>query len=69
MRWKGLREFVRGIRGKLVSEVKIVRDEGLTVFEIFLVVDAAFGEILTTCEKLRWVIANGEECLKPQPRS
>lgn len=32
-------------------------------------VDAAFGEVLTTCEKLRWVIANGEERLKPEYRS
>lgn len=33
------------------------------------VVDASFGEILTTCEKLRWVIANGEQILKPEQRS
>lgn len=33
------------------------------------VVDAAFGEVLTTCEKLRWTIANGEEQLKSEPRS
>lgn len=32
------------------------------------VVDAAFGEILTTCEKLRWVIANGESILSPSTR-
>ncbi|KDE04182.1 hypothetical protein MVLG_05345 [Microbotryum lychnidis-dioicae p1A1 Lamole] len=38
------------------------RDTGKTL------VDAAFGEILTTCEKLRWVIANGEDCLRPEPR-
>ncbi|KAM0786006.1 hypothetical protein ACM66B_006823 [Microbotryomycetes sp. NB124-2] len=39
------------------------RDTGKTL------VDAAFGEILTTCEKLRWVIANGEQVLAPDPRS
>ena len=33
------------------------------------VVDAAFGEILTTCEKLRWLVANGEQVLKPESRS
>lgn len=33
-----------------------------------LVVDAAFGEILVTAEKLRWVIANGEGILKPESR-
>ncbi|GAA6007415.1 hypothetical protein JCM11491_004155 [Sporobolomyces phaffii] len=38
------------------------RDSGKTL------VDAAFGEILTTCEKLRWTIANGEEALKPEYR-
>jgi hypothetical protein len=32
------------------------------------VVDAAFGEILTTCEKLRWVLAYGEDSLKPESR-
>lgn len=31
-------------------------------------VDAAFGEILTTAEKLRWLIAYGEEHLKPEAR-
>lgn len=32
------------------------------------VVDAAFGEILTTAEKLRWVIAYGEQHLAPDSR-
>jgi acyl-CoA reductase-like NAD-dependent aldehyde dehydrogenase len=31
--------------------------------------DANLGEILTTLEKLRWVIAEGEEILSPQRRS
>lgn len=31
--------------------------------------DAGFGEILTTCEKLRWTIQNGERYLKPEKRS
>ncbi|UPR01332.1 aldehyde dehydrogenase [Chloropicon primus] len=31
--------------------------------------DAAFGEILTTCEKIRWLLAEGEQALKPEPRS
>ncbi|ORY51776.1 putative meiotic recombination-related protein [Leucosporidium creatinivorum] len=38
------------------------RDTGKTL------VDAAFGEVLTTCEKLRWTIANGEDQLKPESR-
>jgi len=39
------------------------RDSGKTA------VDAAFGEILTTCEKIRWTIANGEDCLQTEYRS
>ena len=31
-------------------------------------VDGSFGEILTTCEKLRWTIDHGEEALKPEYR-
>jgi acyl-CoA reductase-like NAD-dependent aldehyde dehydrogenase len=30
--------------------------------------DASLGEILVTCEKLRWLIANGEQVLKPERR-
>jgi acyl-CoA reductase-like NAD-dependent aldehyde dehydrogenase len=30
--------------------------------------DASLGEILVTCEKLRWLIANGENVLKPEKR-
>ena len=32
------------------------------------VVDGSFGEILTTCEKLRWTLADGEETLRPEYR-
>lgn len=38
------------------------RDSGKTLL------DAAFGEILTTAEKLTWVISNGELVLKPEYR-
>lgn len=31
--------------------------------------DASLGEILVTCEKLRWLIANGENVLKPEKRA
>lgn len=44
------------------------RMAGLIRFLDSTVVDAAFGEILTTCEKLRWVMAYGEEYLKPEAR-
>lgn len=39
------------------------RDSGKTV------IDGSFGEILTTCEKLRWTISNGEQALAPEYRS
>ena len=31
-------------------------------------VDASFGEILVTAEKLKWTIDHGEEALKPEKR-
>jgi len=31
-------------------------------------IDAALGEILVTCEKLRWLIANAEKVLKTEKR-
>ncbi|KAK4053594.1 Meiotic Sister-Chromatid recombination aldehyde dehydrogenase [Microbotryomycetes sp. JL221] len=38
------------------------RDTGKTM------IDAAFGEILTTCEKLRWIINNGQQYIVPDKR-
>jgi acyl-CoA reductase-like NAD-dependent aldehyde dehydrogenase len=38
------------------------RDSGKTVFEAYL------GEVLTTCEKIRYVIEYGEEALQPESR-
>lgn len=38
------------------------RDTGKTM------VDGAFGEVLTTCEKISWTIANGEAALAPEYR-
>jgi len=38
------------------------KDSGKTLFEAYL------GEILTTCEKLRYTIEYGEEALKPESR-
>jgi acyl-CoA reductase-like NAD-dependent aldehyde dehydrogenase len=31
-------------------------------------IDAAFGEVLTTCEKLRWLITHGQDALAPDYR-
>ncbi|PBK87519.1 ALDH-like protein [Armillaria gallica] len=38
------------------------RDTGKTM------VDAALGEILTTCSKMEWLLAHGEEALRPEKR-
>lgn len=34
-----------------------------------LVIDAALGEILTTCSKLEWLIERGERVLRPERRA
>lgn len=31
-------------------------------------IDAALGEIITTCSKLEWIMKHGEEALRPEPR-
>ncbi|KAH9484084.1 Putative aldehyde dehydrogenase-like protein C21C3 [Psilocybe cubensis] len=38
------------------------RDTGKTL------IDAALGEILTTCSKMEWIIENGERALRPETR-
>ena len=40
-----------------------VRDSGKTV------TDAIFGEVLVTCEKLKWLAANGESILRNERRA
>ncbi|KAK4048506.1 Meiotic Sister-Chromatid recombination aldehyde dehydrogenase [Microbotryomycetes sp. JL201] len=58
-----MRTLLRWCQEDMATIAKIAsRDTGKTL------VDAAFGEILTTCEKLRWVIANGEKILSPDKR-
>ena len=32
-------------------------------------VDAAFGEVMVTCEKISWLLKEGERHLKPERRS
>ena len=32
-------------------------------------VDAAFGEVMVTCEKIAWLLREGERYLKPERRS
>ncbi|GJN93952.1 hypothetical protein Rhopal_007012-T1 [Rhodotorula paludigena] len=65
--WARRRRVMRSLLVWTVREAEALskiasRDSGKTL------VDAAFGEILTTCEKLRWVIANGESILSPSSR-
>lgn len=31
-------------------------------------VDASLGEIMTTCEKIHWLLSEGEKWLKPEYR-
>ena len=38
------------------------RDTGKTM------VDASLGEIMTTCEKINWLLSEGEQWLKPEYR-
>lgn len=38
------------------------RDTGKTM------VDASLGEIMTTCEKITWLLSEGEKWLKPEYR-
>ena len=35
---------------------------------LFAVLDAALGEVLTTCSKLDWLIQHGERYLRPERR-
>ena len=66
--WTRRRRVLRSLLEWTVDEAETLakiasRDSGKTL------VDAAFGEILTTCEKLRWTIANAEAALAPDYRS
>lgn len=61
------RKLLRTIQKWVVTDAETIarvasRDTGKTA------VDAAFGELLTTCSKLAWTIKNGEKILKPEVR-
>ena len=66
--WKQ-RKFLLKIIRKFVVEnqddicVVSARDSGKPL------VDAAFGEVITTLEKIRWLLREGVYCLKPERRS
>ncbi|KAL4259714.1 aldehyde dehydrogenase family protein [Pleurotus pulmonarius] len=62
------RRFMRSLLKWLVDNQEACaqvacRDTGKTL------IDAALGEILTTCSKLEWLIAHGEQALRPESRS
>lgn len=66
--WTRRKRVLRSLLEWTVDEAETLakiasRDSGKTM------VDAAFGEILTTCEKLRWTISNAETVLAPDYRS
>ncbi|PWZ03707.1 Aldedh-domain-containing protein [Testicularia cyperi] len=61
------RKVLRTIQKWVVADTETIarvaaRDTGKTA------IDAAFGELLTTCSKLAWTINNGERVLKPETR-
>lgn len=53
-------DFVVEHQDKIVE--MSMKDSGKTALEAML------GEVMTTCEKIRWLIANGEKVLRPEPR-
>ncbi|WFC99768.1 Meiotic Sister-Chromatid recombination aldehyde dehydrogenase [Malassezia yamatoensis] len=66
--WEQRRRFLKTLRAWIMRDMELLariacRDTGKTA------IDAAFGEILTTCAKLNWTLANGEKVLRPETRS
>lgn len=58
-----LRTLLRAVTDNMDVIVRVAcRDSGKTR------VDACLGEVMTTCEKLRWCISQGEKWLKPEYR-
>ncbi|THU69023.1 hypothetical protein C4D60_Mb08t09970 [Musa balbisiana] len=62
------REFLRILLKYIIDHQELIcevssRDTGKTM------VDASLGEIMTTCEKITWLLAEGERWLKPEYRS
>ncbi|PKI84663.1 Msc7p [Malassezia vespertilionis] len=66
--WRERREVLRTMQAWLMHDMESVvrvacRDTGKTM------IDAAFGELLTTCSKLAWTIQHGERVLRTETRS
>ncbi|XP_078443207.1 aldehyde dehydrogenase 22A1 isoform X2 [Wolffia australiana] len=61
------RQFLRILLKYIIENQRLIcevssRDTGKTM------IDASLGEIMTTCEKITWLIAEGERWLKPEYR-
>ncbi|CAL9125312.1 unnamed protein product [Musa textilis] len=62
------RQFLRILLKYIIEHQELIceissRDTGKTM------VDASLGEIMTTCEKITWLLSEGEKWLKPEYRS
>ncbi|CAI0626602.1 unnamed protein product, partial [Linum tenue] len=66
--FKQRRQFLRILLKYILEHQQLIcevssRDTGKTM------VDASLGEIMTTCEKITWLLSEGERWLKPEYRS
>lgn len=66
--FKDRRQFLRILLKYIIEHQDLIceissRDTGKTM------VDASLGEIMTTCEKITWLLSEGERWLKPEYRS
>ncbi|TXG71595.1 hypothetical protein EZV62_000174 [Acer yangbiense] len=66
--FKQRRQFLRILLKYIIEHQELIceissRDTGKTM------VDASLGEIMTTCEKITWLLSEGEKWLKPECRS
>ncbi|KAJ0714933.1 putative aldehyde dehydrogenase (NAD(+)) [Helianthus annuus] len=66
--FKQRRQFLRVLLKYILEHQELIcevssRDTGKTM------VDASMGEIMTTCEKITWLLSEGEKWLKPEHRS
>ena len=51
-----------------MSFILAEHNDDLLVRRLSAVLDAALGEVLTTCSKLDWLIQHGERYLRPERR-
>lgn len=66
--FKQRRQFLRILLKYIIEHQELIceissRDTGKTM------VDGSLGEIMTTCEKITWLLSEGEKWLKPEYRS